>query len=81
MCSVLHPSVGLPLEMKMDDHKRHGSPTLVEGNSVLLRKNNDTAGELCFGGENTLLSVKIDEDIKSVFTLIQYFPWFAIIIL
>ncbi|KAG5110561.1 hypothetical protein AAZX31_14G127200 [Glycine max] len=64
-CSVLHPSVGLPLEMKMDDHKRHGSPTLVEGNSVLLRKNNDTAGELCFGGENTLLSVKIDEDIKS----------------
>lgn len=49
----------------MDDHKRHGSPTLVEGNSVLLRKNNDTAGELCFGGENTLLSVKIDEDIKS----------------
>ncbi|KAL2974876.1 hypothetical protein AAZX31_14G127200 [Glycine max] len=51
--------------MKMDDHKRHGSPTLVEGNSVLLRKNNDTAGELCFGGENTLLSVKIDEDIKS----------------
>ncbi|KAL2974875.1 hypothetical protein AAZX31_14G127200 [Glycine max] len=62
---VLHPSVGLPLEMKMDDHKRHGSPTLVEGNSVLLRKNNDTAGELCFGGENTLLSVKIDEDIKS----------------
>ncbi|KAK7384898.1 hypothetical protein VNO78_30601 [Psophocarpus tetragonolobus] len=64
-CSELHPSVDLALGVKVDDHKGHGSLALVEGNSGLLQKNNDTASEPCFGGENVSLSVKINEDVKS----------------
>ncbi|TKY58268.1 Helicase and polymerase-containing protein TEBICHI [Spatholobus suberectus] len=64
-CSELQPSMDLPTEMKVDDHKGHGSLALVEGNSGLPQKNNDSAGESRFGGENVLPSDKINEDIKS----------------
>ena len=49
--------------MKVDDHKGHGSMTLVEGNSGLL-KDNDAAGESCVGSENVSSSFRINENIK-----------------
>lgn len=64
-CSELQPSMDLASEMKVDDHKGHGSMTLVEGNSGLLQKDNDAAGEPCVGGENVSSSVRINENVKS----------------
>ncbi|QCD99446.1 helicase and polymerase-containing protein TEBICHI isoform X1 [Vigna unguiculata] len=62
-CSELHPSVDFPSEMKVDDHKSHG--TVAEGHSCLPQKSKCTAREPGFGVENVSLNVKIDEDVKS----------------
>jgi len=59
----LHPSVDFPSEMKVDDHKSHG--TVAEGHSCLPQKSKCTAREPGFGVENVSLNVKIDEDVKS----------------
>nr|KYP53975.1 hypothetical protein KK1_000141 [Cajanus cajan] len=64
-CSELQPSVDLPSEMRVDDQKGHGSLVLVEGSSGFPQKNSEAVGKPCFGGENVLLSEKINGGVKS----------------
>ncbi|KAL2318229.1 hypothetical protein Fmac_032105 [Flemingia macrophylla] len=65
-CSELQPSVDLPSDMNVDDHKGHDFVVLVEGNGGLLQKNSENVGEPCFGGENALSSDRINEGVMSV---------------